>query len=198
MSWSGLEKGSLRKGSFHWRILNFLYNLYISRKWSDSPLFSTVWGFSWISKFSRLSRKWTFLKRPLFQKTPFSEPELKAQCSYFGTHSNCNEGNLKTLDTVTVNPELTLTTKSHTCTDFEECHFYLLMFSFPCLFPMNALKYGAKFKYTPTPHPWKRPSRVGGVYLVAPCGWELNRGRGRGWESRPLSRFCFALVLKGF
>ena len=34
--------------------------------------------------------------------------------------------------------------------------------------------------------------------LVAPCGWEFNRGRGRGWESRSLSRFCFALVLKGF
>ena len=34
--------------------------------------------------------------------------------------------------------------------------------------------------------------------LVAPCGWEFNRGRGRGWESRPLSRFCFALALKGF
>ena len=42
------------------------------------PLFSTVLGFSRISrtsKFSRISRKWTFLKRPLFQKTPFSEPE---------------------------------------------------------------------------------------------------------------------------
>ena len=33
--------------------------------------------------------------------------------------------------------------------------------------------------------------------LVASCGWEFNRGRGRGWESRPLSRFCFALALKG-
>ena len=33
--------------------------------------------------------------------------------------------------------------------------------------------------------------------LVAPCGWDFNRGRGRGWESRPLSRFCFALVSKG-
>ena len=30
--------------------------------------------------------------------------------------------------------------------------------------------------------------------LVAPCGWEFNRGGGRGWESQPLSRFCFALV----
>ena len=50
----------------------------ISRKWSESPFFSTVWGFSRnsrISKFSRISRKWTFLKRPLFQKTPFSEPD---------------------------------------------------------------------------------------------------------------------------
>ena len=53
----------------------------ISRKWLDSPFFSTVWGFSRISrisrisKFSRISRKSTFLKRPLFQKTPFSEPE---------------------------------------------------------------------------------------------------------------------------
>ena len=26
---------------------------------------------------SRISRKWTFVKRPLFQKTPFSEPECK-------------------------------------------------------------------------------------------------------------------------
>ena len=34
--------------------------------------------------------------------------------------------------------------------------------------------------------------------LVSPLGWELNCGRGRGWESRPLSRFCFALVSKGF
>ena len=51
----------------------------ISRKWSDSPFFSRVWGFSKtsrISKFSRISRKWTFLKRPLFQKTPLSEPDL--------------------------------------------------------------------------------------------------------------------------
>ena len=37
-----------------------------------------------------------------------------------------------------------------------------------------------------------------GIGLVAPCGWEFNRGRGRGWESRPLSSFCFVLVFKGF
>ena len=51
----------------------------ISRKWLDSPLFSTVWGFSnfsRISKFSRTSRKWTFLKRPLFKKNPFFRTRL--------------------------------------------------------------------------------------------------------------------------
>ena len=32
-------------------------------------------GFSRTSRFSRISRKWTSLKRPLFQKTPFSEPD---------------------------------------------------------------------------------------------------------------------------
>ena len=47
----------------------------ISKKWSDSPLFSTVGGFSRVSTIPKFSRKWTFLQRPLFQKTPFSEPE---------------------------------------------------------------------------------------------------------------------------
>ena len=36
------------------------------------------------------------------------------------------------------------------------------------------------------------------TFWVAPCGWEFNRGRGRSWESRPLSRFCFAFVFKRF
>ena len=52
----------------------------ISKNWSDYPLFSTVWGsstISRISKFSRILEKWTFLKRPLFQKTPFSEPDCE-------------------------------------------------------------------------------------------------------------------------
>ena len=40
------------------------------------------------------------------------------------------------------------------------------------------------------------PFRV--LSLVAPCSWEFNCGRGRGWESRSLSRFRFALILKGF
>ena len=34
-----------------------------------------------ITKFSRVSRKWTFLKRPLFRKTPFSEPESRGATS---------------------------------------------------------------------------------------------------------------------
>ena len=46
----------------------------ISTKWSHSSLFSRVWGFSGISKFSRISRKWSFLKDAFF-KRPFSEPE---------------------------------------------------------------------------------------------------------------------------
>ena len=37
--------------------------------------FSFIFKISRFSKFSRISRKWTFLKRPLFQETPFSEPE---------------------------------------------------------------------------------------------------------------------------
>ena len=54
----------------------------ISRKWSDSPLFSTVWGFSGNSRISRFSRKWKFLKRPLFlKKTHFSDPASHLACS---------------------------------------------------------------------------------------------------------------------
>ena len=48
---SGPEKGSLRKGSFHSggisRISEFSR---ISKIWSDSPFFSTVWRFSRISR----------------------------------------------------------------------------------------------------------------------------------------------------
>ena len=62
------KKGSLRKGSFHWgnlyRISSKISKISkfsrISRKRSESPFFSTVWGFprnSRISKFSRISRK---------------------------------------------------------------------------------------------------------------------------------------------
>ena len=45
-----------------------------SRKWSDSPLFSTVWGFSKISrisKFSRISRNLDFSEKTPFPKDPF-------------------------------------------------------------------------------------------------------------------------------
>ena len=62
---SGPEKWSLRKGSLHWRTLSR-----ISRKLSDSPLFSTVWVFSRISKFYRISGKW------------FSEPDNTFECPH--------------------------------------------------------------------------------------------------------------------
>ena len=78
------KKGSLRKGLFTGgisRISRVSKFSRISRKWSDFPLFSTVWGFFRISdSISRISisknsliisRIWTFLKRPLFQKTLF-------------------------------------------------------------------------------------------------------------------------------
>ena len=64
------EDGSLRKGSFHWRICRvFRSNISkfsgIFQQRSDSPLFSTIWGISRISKFSRISRQEAFLKRTL-------------------------------------------------------------------------------------------------------------------------------------
>ena len=80
------ERGHYERGLFTGgisRISTFSKFSRISRKWQDSPLFSTVWGFSKISRisiFSRFSRKWTFLKDPLFQKTPFSEPDFLNYC----------------------------------------------------------------------------------------------------------------------
>ena len=68
------KRGHYERGLFTGGISKISRFSRISRKWSGSPLFSRVWGFSRIFKFSRISRKWTFLKRPLFQKTPFSEP----------------------------------------------------------------------------------------------------------------------------
>ena len=47
----------------------------ISRTWSDSPLFSRVWGPSRISKFSEISRKWTFLKDPFAKRPLFWNPQ---------------------------------------------------------------------------------------------------------------------------
>ena len=69
---SGPEKGVItKKGLFTGgisRISKTSKFSRISRKWSTSPLLATVSGFSTIS------RKLTSLQRPLFQKTPFSEP----------------------------------------------------------------------------------------------------------------------------
>ena len=62
-----ITKGVLSLEELICRISNFPR---ISRNRSDSPLFSTVWGFSRISTFSRISRKWTpYPKDPLF-RTP--------------------------------------------------------------------------------------------------------------------------------
>ena len=48
-----------------------LASLESQKQWPDSPLFSTVWGFSRIPNFSRISRRWIFQKRPVFQRPPF-------------------------------------------------------------------------------------------------------------------------------
>ena len=77
------RKGHYERGLFTGgisRISKFSKFSRISGKWSDSPFFSTVWGFSKICRisqfFSTIYRKWTLLKRPLFPKTPLSEPEI--------------------------------------------------------------------------------------------------------------------------
>ena len=72
------KKGVITKGVFSLeesleslKFLNCLESLENGR--TDSPLFSTLWGISRISKISRFSstsRKWAFLKRPLFSKRP--------------------------------------------------------------------------------------------------------------------------------
>ena len=88
---SGAEKrGHYERGLFTGQISRLSR---ISRKRSESPFCD--WGFSKnsrISKFSRISRKWTFLKRPLFQKTAFSEPDCRgatrAALGEMGSYAN--------------------------------------------------------------------------------------------------------------
>ena len=66
----GPEKGGhYERGLFTGEISRISKFSSTSRKRSESPFFSTVWVFS------RNSRRWTFLKNPFFQKTPFSEPD---------------------------------------------------------------------------------------------------------------------------
>ena len=59
----------------------------ISRKWSDHPLFFTVWGLSRIFylEISRISGKWTYLKRRLFQGPLLLNPVLGHTPSTAGT-----------------------------------------------------------------------------------------------------------------
>ena len=62
-----VERGHYERSLFTEEISRISKISRFSRKWSDSPLFSTLWGLSRISKiskFSRISRKSTFLKRP--------------------------------------------------------------------------------------------------------------------------------------
>ena len=75
---SGPEKGVITEGVFSLEesleSLKSLKFSRISRKRSDSPLFSRVWGFSTISrisKFSRISRKMDFSEKTRFPKDPF-------------------------------------------------------------------------------------------------------------------------------
>ena len=52
---------------------------------------------------------------------------------------------------------------------------------------------GTHFSPLPPPPQKNQNVRFCSPHLVAPCGWEFNRGRGRGWESRPLARFVLRL-----
>ena len=52
-----------------------------SRKWSDSPLFSTVWVFSRISRISKFSR---ISRNGLFWEDPFSKRPLFPNLSFGG------------------------------------------------------------------------------------------------------------------
>ena len=72
------KRGHYKKGLFTGGISRTSAFSRISRKWSDSLLFSTVWGFSriaGISEFSRISRKWTSLKGPLSKRPLFPNPK---------------------------------------------------------------------------------------------------------------------------
>ena len=57
----------------------------ISRKWSDFPVFSTVWGSSRnsrISKFSRISRKNGLSWKDPFSKRPLFPNPIKVKCNW--------------------------------------------------------------------------------------------------------------------
>ena len=102
------KSGHYEKGFFTGRISSISKFSRISRRWSDSPLLSTVWGLSRVSKFSRISRKRTFLKRPLFQNRDrknhdsqrrdrilrfFLRPEIGQFSPHFGAISSLNHTN---------------------------------------------------------------------------------------------------------
>ena len=75
------KRGHYKRGLFTGGLFRVSKFSRISRKWSGSPLFSTLWGISRsLESLHSLhspesSRKWTFLKRPL-SKDPFSRPRV--------------------------------------------------------------------------------------------------------------------------
>ena len=106
----GPEKGHYKRGIFTGgtsRISKISEFSRIARKWSDSRLFSTVWGVSRISRisgFSEISRNGLFWKDP-FPKDPFFRTRscLGISNTFFGHahthttkpclwHSLCDEG----------------------------------------------------------------------------------------------------------
>ena len=77
------KKGSLRKGlEESLKSLDSLQSLESGRTLFRFPQSGGLESLRF-SRFSRISRKWTFLKRPLFQKTPFSEPEVRSFLAFF-------------------------------------------------------------------------------------------------------------------
>ena len=77
---SGLEQGSLIKGSFTERISRLSEISNISRSWSDYPGFPPVRGISNISKFSKISKVsgiYRICRLPHCMDTP---PSLQALC----------------------------------------------------------------------------------------------------------------------
>ena len=83
-SFSGPEEGVIAKGAFSLQesleSLNSLHSLECLENGRCLLCFPQSGGsldISGDSTFYRFSRKWTSLKRPLFQKTPFSEPDFR-------------------------------------------------------------------------------------------------------------------------
>ena len=81
------KRGHYERGLFTEGISRISRISKFSRKWSDSPLFSTVWGFSEISRISKFSRE--SLENGLSWKDPFSKrPLFPYHFSWFCTYES--------------------------------------------------------------------------------------------------------------